>query len=86
MDSTKKAANHNQAVALCKDIWGNDYASGGLECNEYPFQSTYEGVSVSTGGNWVKWQGSAPPIPALENSRGGTALGVFFEAESHTRQ
>ncbi|WP_084467546.1 NucA/NucB deoxyribonuclease domain-containing protein [Actinokineospora inagensis] len=80
MDPTKRRANHDAAVRLCTNVWGTNYAAGGMECDEYPFQSTYEGAAESTGNQPGLWNGSARPIPAADNGRGGTLLANFYGA------
>jgi hypothetical protein len=80
MDPAKRRANHDAAVRVCTDVWGPGYATGGMECDEYPFQSTYEGANESTGGVPGAWHGSARPIPAADNGRGGTLLANFYGA------
>lgn len=71
---TTITANRNAATALCR---ANDptYASRGLECDEFPFASTYQGASFSAN-NW-----SARPISAADNNAGGTKLRIFFNAD-----
>ncbi|WP_204297663.1 NucA/NucB deoxyribonuclease domain-containing protein [Actinoplanes campanulatus] len=81
MNSSLSAQNHNGSVTICKDVWGQDYATGGMECDEFPFQSTYEGSSTSTGGNPARWHGSARPIDGDQNGAGGTALSNFYGAQ-----
>lgn len=80
MDADKRRSNHDAAVKVCTEIWGANYAAGGMECDEYPFQSTYEGAAESTGGDPPLWNGSARPIPAADNGVGGTLLGNFYGA------
>lgn len=43
MEENLKAQNHAASVRICRDVWGDTYTTDGLECDEYPFQSTYEG-------------------------------------------
>ncbi|GDY33975.1 NucA/NucB deoxyribonuclease domain-containing protein [Gandjariella thermophila] len=52
--------------------------AGGQECDEYPFQSAYEGSSTSTDGKPYQWLGSARPIDGGDNGRGGTKLANFY--------
>lgn len=78
MDPALKSKNHAASVKICRDVWGESYTADGLECDEYPFQSTYEGSATSTNGNPHNWQGSARPIDGGDNGRGGTALGLFY--------
>lgn len=82
MDATKRGQNHNASVAICEDVWGPDYAAGGLQCDEFPFQSTYEGSYTSTIGAGAsdtdEWHGSARPINGADNQQGGTKLANFY--------
>lgn len=78
MDSTKREQNHTASVKICKDVWGDNYTAGGQECDEYPFQSTYEGSSTSTSGQPSLWAGSARPINGDHNGKGGTKLANFY--------
>lgn len=78
MDSGRIEQNHSASVRVCKAVWGDDYASGGRECDEYPFKSTYEGSSTSTGNQPFSWHGSARPIDGEDNRKGGTKLGQFY--------
>lgn len=80
MDKDRADSNHTASVAICTDIWGPNYTAGDMECDEYPFKSTYEGSSVSTDGHPGSWHGSARPIPAADNGKGGTELGKFYGA------
>jgi hypothetical protein len=83
-------ANRDEARKVCVDVWGPNYANGGLQCDEYPFRATYEGAAYSTSGvtcdnptatgpaDWRKWNGSARPIDGAENGAGGSALSAFY--------
>ncbi|MEV0131774.1 hypothetical protein AB0H83_25345 [Dactylosporangium sp. NPDC050688] len=81
MPKSYRDQNHDGAVSICTEVWGPEYPAGGLQCDEYPFQSTYEGSSTSTGGNPRQWHGSARPIDGAENGAGGTLLGNFYGAQ-----
>lgn len=78
MNVALRDANHNASVTVCKDVWGDNYAAGGLQCDEYPFQSSYEGSYTSTNGNVARWNGSARPIDGQQNTNGGTQLSNFY--------
>ena len=81
MDGTAKDNNHNASVRICVAVWGPDYAQPrppGRDCDEFPFQSTYEGSYISTGGDPFKWNGSARPIDSQQNTNGGTHLLQFY--------
>ncbi|MEV6758231.1 NucA/NucB deoxyribonuclease domain-containing protein [Streptomyces sp. NPDC051214] len=71
-DKAQRDANHRQAVKTCKEHFGADYASRGLECDEYPFQSTTQGAA--SGDNKY----SARALDGGDNGRGGTKLGQFY--------
>ncbi|AHH98776.1 hypothetical protein GCM10010174_85470 [Kutzneria viridogrisea] len=78
MDVGERNRNHDASVGICKDVWGPDYAAGGLDCDEYPYKTTREGSYTSTNGNPQAWNGSARPINKEDNSEAGTQLGVFY--------
>ncbi|MGI5506349.1 NucA/NucB deoxyribonuclease domain-containing protein [Lentzea sp. CA-135723] len=78
MDSSEIDKNHTASVNICRNIWGPEYTSGGQDCDEYPFKSTYEGSWKSTGNQPFQWNGSARPIDAGDNQRGGTKLANFY--------
>ncbi|WP_433616603.1 NucA/NucB deoxyribonuclease domain-containing protein [Dactylosporangium sp. CA-139114] len=83
MDASEIEANHRASVGICKDVWGDDYAAGGLDCDEYPFKSTEEGSAYSTAGKprgAQEWHGSARPINAQQNQLGGSKLNAFYGA------
>jgi len=42
VDDALATANYNASVAYCKETWGPNYATGGKQCDEYPFKTTYE--------------------------------------------
>ncbi|MBW4717402.1 hypothetical protein KZQ38_09515 [Saccharothrix sp. SC076] len=80
MDATQRSSNHSASVGICRNIWGDGYAAGGQECDEYPFQSTYEGSATSTNNQPYTWNGSARPINGDHNGAGGTKLANFYGA------
>jgi hypothetical protein len=66
-------ANHAAAVRTCVQYWGAGYTQGGtLDCDEYPFRSTYQGASTTA------WNYSARPILKEHNRSGGGSLGAFY--------
>ncbi|MFI1884862.1 NucA/NucB deoxyribonuclease domain-containing protein [Streptomyces jumonjinensis] len=76
----RHARNRAAAVRTCVKYWGKDYAKGGMECDEFPFASTYQGAAQK------KDEPTAPadnfsvlPIPKTENGAGGTMLAQFYE-------
>ncbi|MEU4217338.1 hypothetical protein [Actinoplanes sp. NPDC026623] len=81
MDSIAKDNNHDASVRVCVAVWGPNYAQPrppGRDCDEYPFQSTYEGSYTSTNGNPFQWNGSARAIDSTQNQNGGTHLQQFY--------
>ncbi len=96
MDSSRRDQNGAASVAICTAVWGPDYATGGQQCDEFPFRSTYEGSYTSTVGagntggacgpagppapNTSRWNGSVRVIAGADNTNGGTLLGTFYGA------
>jgi hypothetical protein len=87
MNKTLQDKNTDLAIAVCKEVWGAGYSSGGLrQCDEYPFKTSYEGAATSTGasdvqpdsGDVYKWAGSSRPIAKDDNEKAGNALGLFY--------
>ncbi|MGW2223816.1 NucA/NucB deoxyribonuclease domain-containing protein [Streptomyces formicae] len=74
-DKSHRRANHRQAVATCKEHFGDDYPSRGLECDEYPFQSTAQGAAPPN------TRYSARALDEGDNGRGGVKLGQFYDRQ-----
>ncbi|MGQ4486481.1 NucA/NucB deoxyribonuclease domain-containing protein [Streptomyces sp. 372A] len=71
-------ANRREAVKVCTSVDPN-YATKGLECDEYPFASTYEGSAQSIyEPTKPKNNFSALAIPSAENGKGGTQLATYY--------
>ncbi|WP_435271897.1 NucA/NucB deoxyribonuclease domain-containing protein [Streptomyces parvulus] len=71
-------ANRREAVKVCTAADPN-YASKGLECDEYPFASTYEGSAQSIyEPSKPKKNFSALAINGTENTAGGTQLATYY--------
>ncbi|MFF9569799.1 NucA/NucB deoxyribonuclease domain-containing protein [Streptomyces sp. NPDC014685] len=71
-------ANRREAVKICTSV-DPKYASKGLECDEYPFASTYEGSAQSIyETSKPKNNFSALAIPAAENGKGGSQLATYY--------
>ncbi|MEU7909026.1 hypothetical protein [Actinoplanes sp. NPDC049118] len=51
VDRPLQDANRSASIAFCKQTWGPNYATGGRQCDEYPFCSTYEGAATSSADN-----------------------------------
>jgi hypothetical protein len=79
VDRTRNDANRAAAVKQCKRYWGPNYTSGGKECDEYPFASTYEGAAEHDyDPEAKKFNFSAKPIPKDDNQAGGLILKSFY--------
>jgi hypothetical protein len=79
VSSARIDKNRYEAVKQCKRYWGDNYASGGKECDEYPFASTYEGAAEpSYDPDAKKFNFSAKPIPRDDNQAGGLILKSFY--------
>ncbi len=72
--------NRAAAVKQCKRYWGADYTQGGtLECDEYPFASTYEGAAEPEfDSDAKKFNFSAKPIAKDDNRAGGSILKSYY--------
>ncbi|THA33492.1 NucA/NucB deoxyribonuclease domain-containing protein [Streptomyces sp. A1547] len=68
----KQDANRDVAIATCNDVWGN-YEGSGLECDEYPFSSTYEGAAKNDN------RYSARLIDGRDNRKGGERIQKVYE-------
>lgn len=77
IDRSKQDDNRKVAIATCRDIWG-DYTNSGLQCDEYPFSSTYEGANQKDSvGNLVN-RYSARLIDGKDNGDGGNLIKDVF--------
>lgn len=82
-DSAKIDENRTESIKVCKDVWGKDYADGGMQCDEYPFASTYQGGKYGPENNGGFLRFSARPIPGDDNNAGGgPRLGQKFYWEN----
>ncbi|MCX2927903.1 hypothetical protein [Streptomyces sp. NEAU-W12] len=80
VSATRIDKNRAAAVKQCKRYWGANYTQGGkLECDEYPFASTYEGAAEPEYDPEVKkFNFSAKPIAKDDNQAGGSILKSFY--------
>jgi hypothetical protein len=82
VDDALATANYNASVAYCKETWGPNYATGGKQCDEYPFKTTYEGTATSAADNpGLPPRNSVRPINGSDNGLAGSRLGVFLGAQ-----
>lgn len=71
VDRAKQDTNRAAAIKTCDDVWG-DCSGSGLECDEYPFSSTYE--RAAAGGDSPTRRYSSRLIDAADNGAGGTMI------------
>ncbi|WP_306943962.1 NucA/NucB deoxyribonuclease domain-containing protein [Streptomyces phaeochromogenes] len=74
-DTRLRDNNHAQAVRTCKEFFGADYASRGLDCDEYPFQSTTQGAAAQDN------RYSARALISSDNQAAGRSLGQFYDRQ-----
>ncbi|MET8627882.1 NucA/NucB deoxyribonuclease domain-containing protein [Kitasatospora sp. NPDC004669] len=72
IDRDKQDENRSVAIATCREVW-DDCANSGLQCDECPFSSTYEGANK--GDNRY----SARLIDGKDNGSGGNMIKAVFE-------
>ncbi|MFJ1672987.1 hypothetical protein ACIOK4_42845 [Streptomyces bottropensis] len=82
-DAQRRKDNRSEAVKACKKYWGNDYATGGKECDEFPFATTYQGAAQALEAydpqhKAPKKNFSARPIPKDDNGAGGRLMADFY--------
>ncbi|MFP8903927.1 NucA/NucB deoxyribonuclease domain-containing protein [Streptomyces atacamensis] len=74
-DKSLRDANHRKAVSTCRQYFGDDYAQRGLDCDEYPFQSTLQGAAA--GDNRY----SARALTSSDNQNAGNLLGQWYGSQ-----
>jgi hypothetical protein len=76
-------ANRRAAISVCRSVWGRNYARPAngqpLECDEYPFASTYEGSAQSKFDSSAAPNNfSALPVDGSQNGSAGSQLKNFY--------
>ncbi|MFI7005542.1 NucA/NucB deoxyribonuclease domain-containing protein [Streptomyces sp. NPDC050145] len=74
-DTSLRDANRRKAISTCKLYYGSDYATRGLDCDEYPFASTLQGAAA--GDNRY----SARALDSADNQTAGRRLGQFYDRQ-----
>ncbi|MEE1782401.1 NucA/NucB deoxyribonuclease domain-containing protein [Streptomyces sp. SP17BM10] len=77
IDREEQKKNRAVAIKTCEDVWG-DYTKSGLECDEYPFASTYEGANRKDSTGKAVNRYSARLIDGTDNGKGGNMLGEVY--------
>jgi hypothetical protein len=78
IDQDKSSLNRKVAIATCKDVWG-EYDGTRLQCDEYPYASTYEGANARDGDALIN-RYSARLIDGDDNEAGGRRLNAMYRA------
>ncbi|MGW9301443.1 NucA/NucB deoxyribonuclease domain-containing protein [Streptomyces cyaneofuscatus] len=77
--AASKKANNDKSARYCREYWGRGYSQGNTkQCDEYPFQSTWQGSSV--GGSSTK-HFSVEVIDREQNRVGGEHLNAFYNSQ-----
>ena len=71
-DGALRDANNAAAVKTCQSYFPAYNTDPSLQCDEYPFASTYQGAANGPSGY------SARPIPGPDNASGGGQLAGFY--------
>ncbi|MFE0389074.1 NucA/NucB deoxyribonuclease domain-containing protein [Streptomyces bungoensis] len=71
VDQGKIDKNRRKSISECRKVWG-DYAGTGLQCDEYPFASTYEGSTKGDNRFSVRL------IDGPDNRKGGERLDQMY--------
>ncbi|GFJ88518.1 NucA/NucB deoxyribonuclease domain-containing protein [Phytohabitans rumicis] len=75
-DETTKKANNDKSRRFCQRYWGRGYSQNNTkQCDEYPFQSTWQGSSI--GGDGTS-HFSVDVIDTSHNRVGGEHLNKFY--------
>jgi hypothetical protein len=77
-DTARREANRSAAGDVCEADDPN-YGTAGLDCDEFPFATTYEGAAQHTFDKTAPADNfSAKMIDSTENQAGGSQLGVYY--------
>ncbi|MGW0732459.1 NucA/NucB deoxyribonuclease domain-containing protein [Streptomyces sp. NPDC002851] len=75
-DRDQQDRSRNRVRAVCERYWPG-YGGRGLQCDEYPFASTYQ----SAGANPPHVNFAAKPIPSEDNRKGGEKIAEFYKED-----
>ncbi|MEW1661123.1 NucA/NucB deoxyribonuclease domain-containing protein, partial [Streptomyces sp. NPDC093707] len=73
VDTKKRDVNREKSIKECSKVWG-DYTGTPLQCDEYPFASTYEGSTKGDDRYSVRL------IDGKDNETGGNRLNAMYIA------
>ncbi|MCA6091380.1 hypothetical protein LE181_04235 [Streptomyces sp. SCA3-4] len=75
-DQATQDRSRTRVRAACERYWPG-YAQRGLQCDEYPFASTYQ----SAGANPAHLNYAVKAIPAEDNRKGGEKIAEFYKLD-----
>ena len=76
--SPRNTVNRETSMDACNHYWPG-YRARGLQCDEYPFASTYEGAGQPFYQPFTPWGNfSVCPIAGNDNGRAGSLLGAWY--------
>lgn len=81
LDNQRRKDNHARAVSNCRRYFGPNYTVNGTkDCDEFPFQTTYEGVAQAEyDPHAEKNNFSVLPVISRQNQDAGNLLGQFYK-------
>ncbi|MEW2161128.1 hypothetical protein AB0950_38865 [Streptomyces sp. NPDC007189] len=81
LDDRRRKTNHARAVSSCRRYFGADYTDHGTkDCDEFPFQSTYEGCAQAEfDPHAEKNNFSVLPVISRQNQDAGILLAQFYK-------
>jgi len=79
VNEADRKANNSKSAGYCRKYWGTGYSQNNtMQCDEYPFQSTYQGSAMGGAGTS---HFSVQVIPTDQNRAGGAELNDFYNAQ-----
>ncbi|PUB26275.1 deoxyribonuclease NucA/NucB [Promicromonospora sp. AC04] len=76
-EPTRYRRNHDIAVATCLGV-DPDYASKRMDCDEFPYRSTFQGAALGTEDPDTEYSYSARALNRSHNRSAGAKLGVWY--------
>ncbi|MFD7307282.1 choice-of-anchor P family protein [Promicromonospora sp. NPDC059942] len=76
-EPTRYRRNHDVAVATCLAV-DPDYASKRMDCDEYPYRSTFQGAALGSYDDDTEYSYSARALNRSHNRSAGAMLGVWY--------
>ncbi|REF00567.1 deoxyribonuclease NucA/NucB [Thermomonospora umbrina] len=81
VNKTRQKSNRGKARRVCQNVWPN-YSARGLDCDEFPFASTYEGAAQCLHEKTKPCNMfSAKAIDKNDNQEAGRRLGRWYDLD-----